>query len=261
MSLTGASLEKARRRWFARTLEAVLGVAIPVYLIALFVDRELGVAKALKLPLIFASLILAIELLQRQDAAVAALDRRVASMESNLAALTVAAMRQHDGTEVKFYRNRQLYEATRHAVERAKSRVFVTYLRSSGPSRSDGAHAYMEACRDWALRHADHRFRRVIRHGPDAGLADFIADELAAEFSASAQDRHYHVRLVPYEEFQAETVRIGLYDYDTVFLTYSSDVDSIIGFSIKSREIVQQYFEPYFDKIWESARPIDRFPS
>ena len=39
-------------------------------------------------------------------------------------------------------------------------------------------------------------------------------------------------------------------DYDTVFLTYSSDVDSVVGFSIKSREIVQQYFEPYFERLW-----------
>ena len=261
MALTGASLERARRRWFARTLEVVLGAAIPVYLIALFVNRELGVAKALELPLIFASLIIVIELSQRQDVAMAALDKRVASMESNLAALIAAAMGQHDGTEVKFYRNRQLYEATRQAVEQAKSRVYVTYLRNYGPGRSDGSHTHVQACRDWALRHPDHRFRRVIRHGPNAGLADFISDEHEAELTASAQDRHYHVRLVPYEEFQTETVRVGLYDYDTVFLTYSSDVDAVVGLSIKSREIVQQYFEPYFDKLWESAKPIDEWAS
>ena len=56
-------------------------------------------------------------------------------------------------------------------------------------------------------------------------------------------------------EYQSETVRVGLYDYDTVFLTYSSDVDSVVGFSIRSREIVQQHFEPYFERLWNSADP------
>ena len=31
---------------------------------------------------------------------------------------------------------------------------------------------------------------------------------------------------------------------------WMADVDSVVGFSIKSREIVQQYFEPHFERLW-----------
>ena len=80
MALDETSLEKARRKWFVRTLEVVLAAAIPAYLIALFVNRELGFAKALELPLVFASLILAIELLQRLGTTVSTLEQRVTAV-------------------------------------------------------------------------------------------------------------------------------------------------------------------------------------
>jgi hypothetical protein len=149
-----------------------------------------------------------------------------------------------------------LYEATRHAVEHARSRVFVSYLRGYGPGHSDGSLAHIDACRAWAMRSPGRRFRRVIRQGANAGLAGFIADECAAALAAKAQDRHYNVRLLSYTEYESEAVRVGLYDYDIVFLTYSSDVDTVIGFSIESREIVEQYFEPYYQKLWASAEPM-----
>ena len=151
MALDGPELEKARRKWFVRTLEVVLAAAIPAYLIALFVNRELGFARALELPLVFASLILAIELLQRLGSTVSTLETRVAAVDANLAGLVAAMSRQTAGVEVTFYRNHELYEATRRAVAQATERVYVSYLRDRGPSRSDGSVYHVQACRDWAM--------------------------------------------------------------------------------------------------------------
>ena len=228
MGLDGSALEKARRKWFARTLEVVLAAAIPAYLIALFVNRELGFAKALELPLVFASLILAIELLQRLGSTVSRLERRLDAVDSNLTGLLAVLAQQTAGVEVTFYRNHELYEATRRAVEQSTERVYVSYLRDRGPSRGDGGLYHVQACRDWAMRSRRHHFRRVIRDGPEASLTEFIAEELAFARKAAADDHYYQVKVLPRKKYGSETVRVGLYDYDTVFLTYSSDVDSVM---------------------------------
>src|SRR6476620_7655925 len=109
LMLFGSSVEKGRTRWYVRSVETVLVVAIPGYFVALFLNRELGVAKFLELPLIFASLLLAIELLQRQGRALESLATRFAAVEGNVADLALIVARLDRGAEITFYRDRQFY--------------------------------------------------------------------------------------------------------------------------------------------------------
>ncbi len=257
--LNGSSLEKERTKWFVRTLEAVLGAAIPAYFVIFFLHRELGIGSILEVPLIFASLIFAIELLLRQNSTVAELEQKVATMSQTVADLAAIAARLDRGAEVKFYQDRQFYEATRAAVESARSRVFVSYLRGHSPNRWDAARDHIEACRTWALQSPQHHFRRVILHVKGGRLGEFVASELEAVKKAASQDRRYVVRLLTDSVHQSEAISVGLYDHDLVFISYSGDSDHGFGFSIRSREIVEKYFEYYYDRLWSSAVPIEEF--
>lgn len=282
MATPDIPLEDQRRTWFARTAKIVLPVAIAGYFVTLFVHAELGLGKFLELPLVLASLLVAITLLERQErtlgslaTTVTALERRMTSLDQTVAGLTgtvagleaivagLSAAAGDRGASVTFYRDRQFYLATRNAVEQASNRVFVSYLRVRSPDRlGDAARQHIEACRAWARSSPDHHFRRVILGTGVLGtepaeMSEFLAQELAATRAARAGGNRYNVRLLTRSLHAEEAVSVGLYDDDLVFVSYGADADRMIGFSIRSREIVKEYFEYYYEKLWGSATPIE----
>lgn len=259
-------LEDRRKIWTTRVAKIVLTTSIGAYFVALFLHAELGVGKFLELPLILASLLVAITLLERQEramgslgASVTALEQRMTRLEAGLAGLeAAAAIAGERGVNATFYRDRQFYLATRSAVENARHRVFVSYLRGHSPERlGEAARQHVEACRAWARSSPDHHFRRVILRTEGEQMNDFLAQELAATTSARAEGRRYAVRLLTRSLHDAEAVSVGLYDDDLVFVSYTGDSDQMLGFSIRSREIAKEYFEYYYERLWESATPIE----
>jgi hypothetical protein len=189
--------------------------------------------------------------------ALAVLEKKVAAMDGNLANLALAAAQFDRGAEVRFYRDRPFYEATKRAVENAQSRVFVSWLRYHSPNRMDASRSHIEACRLWALQSPDRRFRRAILQAKGDKIIDFIAGERAAVAAAKAQERSYNARLLTSPIHQSEAISVGLYDDDLVFISYTGDADHVMGFSIKSRELVEKYFDYYYEKLWASAVPIE----
>ena len=241
MRKLATEIEYTTGRVFRLLVRVGLGALIVLYAVAIFINRELGLVDKIERPLVLASLLLVLTVLVR-------IERRL-PRDGN-AEVTVYGDRAH------------LYESTRRAVENARHRVFVTYLRAKSPNELDAAvQQHFRACRKWAGSSPRHVFRRVIINADNPSMADYMRQELAEVRRARSNGRHYNVRVLNYVVHDADAISIGIYDDDQVFISYASGTDRIVGVGIRSREVVRECFEHYYDHLWSSATDIEECSS
>ncbi|WP_309112854.1 hypothetical protein [Saccharothrix sp.] len=228
-----------RTKLVIRVLTQVcLGALIVFYTVAVFMNRELGLLDKVERPLILTALLLIIMILTR-------IEHRLPG---------------DDATEVTVYADRtSFYEATRKAIENAQRRVYVTYFRTKSPTELDEAvQRHFKACRKWANSSPDHAFRRILINSDNPSMADYLHSELAEVVRARTNKRHYNVRLLDNVSQDAGAISMGIYDDDQVFISYASGTDRIAGIRIRSREVVRECFDHYYDHLWAAATEIDK---
>jgi hypothetical protein len=226
------------RSWFSRTIKALLVLSIPAYVVAVVVNRELGFLAWLEVPLISATLLLIVSLLERwvSDAT----DGRPA---------------------MSFYSDHnEFYRETRARIAAARKRVYVTYMRRHGPNRlGDAARAHFSECLAWAERSSEHHFRRIMVPAENDDTREFMHQQHEAELSARTKDRNYRVRVIAWSLHDADGLSVGIIDDEYAFVSYSSDGDRLVAFSIQSRQLVKDFFEYYYEKLWTAAEPIGSY--
>lgn len=238
MSRLASEIEHRARRGILLLLQAALGGLTVFYVIAVFVNRELGLVEKLERPLILTALLFILTILAR-------IERQLA---------------ERSGVTVKVYSDRaELYQATRKAVEKAQRRVYVTYFRATSPTKWDAAvEQHFKACTRWAASSPKHVFRRVMLDVGSPSMLDHLRQELAAVLRAQAAKRHYNVSVLHDMAHDVGAMSIGIYDDDQVFISYSSGRDRIVGIGIRSRDVVRDCFEHYYDHLWAKATPIEK---
>jgi hypothetical protein len=228
------SLKTVREYWFVRSLKVVLGLSLPAYFVLMFMNRELSFLKFVEVPLVFASVLLLITMVER--------------LERHAKEDTRVFVRLYE-TPGDFYRE------LRNKVDEASKRVFTTYLRRYKPGLlGEAAESYFAECRAWADRSSDHVFRRVIIRSEHEGMRGWLKSELAAAVSAKGKGRHYSVRLLDWELHDADALSIAIVDGDYIFVAFSGEEDKLTGFSVCSPQLVANYFLPYFEKVWAAAK-------
>jgi hypothetical protein len=223
------------RMLFSGTVKVLLVLSIPAYVVALVLNRELGFFTWLEVPLISATLLLIVSLLERwaPDAA-------------------------EERPTISFYRDHnEFYRETRARIAAARQRVFVTYMRRQGPNRlGEAARGHFDECVAWAERSTEHHFRRIMVHAENAEMREFMHQQRDAEVSVRAKGYNYNVRVIAWTLHDADALSVGIIDDEYVFVSYSADRDRLVAFSIRSRQLVKDYFEYYYEKLWTSAEPI-----
>ncbi|MEV4054167.1 hypothetical protein AB0J55_23490 [Amycolatopsis sp. NPDC049688] len=239
MSRLATEIEHRARQGILLLLQAALGGLTVFYVVAIFVNRELGLAEKLERPLTLTALLFLLTILAR-------IERRLAE--------------RSDAT-IKVYSDRaELYQATRKAVEKAQRRVYVTYFRATSPTEWDAAvEQHFKACRRWAAGSPRHIFRRVVLGADSPSMLNHLRQELAAVTRAQAAKRHYSVSVLNDMARDVGAMSIGLYDDDQVFISYCSGRDRIVGIGIRSREVVRDCFDHYYDHLWSKATPIEKY--
>jgi hypothetical protein len=234
MGLQKGSLQCMREYYFVRTLKAVLSLSLPAYFVFLFVNHELDFLKFVEVPLVFASILLLISMVECLE--------RQAKDDSRV------FVRLYE-TQGDFYRE------LRNKVDEASKRVFTTYLRRYKPGLlGEAADSYFAKCRAWADKSSDHVFRRVVIRSEHEGMAQWLENELAAAEAARAKGRHYSIRLLEWELHDADALSIAIIDSDYIFVAFSGEEDKLTGFSVRSPRLVSNYFLPYFEKMWAAAQ-------
>ncbi|MET8996883.1 hypothetical protein [Amycolatopsis sp. NPDC004169] len=238
MSRLATEVEHRVRRGILLLLQAALGGLTVFYVVAIFVNRELGFVEKLERPLILTALLFILTILAR-------IERLLA---------------ERAGATVKVYSDRILfYQATRKAAENARRRIYVTYFRSTSPTELDAAvEQHFEACRRWARSSPNHVFRRVLLNSDNPSMIDHLRRELAVVARAQAAKRHYNVSVLNDVAQDVGAISLGIYDDEQVFISYASGRDRIVGLGIRSREVVRDCFEHYYDHLWSNATPIQK---
>ncbi|MFI9815195.1 hypothetical protein [Saccharothrix variisporea] len=214
-----------------------LGALAVFYVVAVFVNRELGLVEKIERPLILTALLLIITILVR-------IEQRLP--EDGAAEVVVFADRT------------SFYEATRKAVENARKRVYVTYFRSKSPVELDAAvQQHFRACRKWANGSAERSFRRVMINTSNPSMVDYLRQELSEVLRAQENKKHYNVKLLDNVPHDVGAISLGIYDDDQVFISYVSGRDRVVGVGIRSREVVRECFEHYYDHLWTVATAIE----
>lgn len=246
MSRMATEIEHRVRRGVLLLLQAALGGLTVFYVVAIFVNRELGLVEKLERPLILTALLFILTIL-------AGIERRMS--ERSAATVTVYCDRT------------AFYQATRQAIENARRRVFVTYFRAISPAELDTAvERHFTACWKWAARSPDHIFRRVLLNSRNPAMVEHLRQELVHVARAQAAKRHYNVSVLNDVAEDVGAMSLGIYDDDLVFISYASGRDRLIGIGIHSREVVRDCFDHYYDHLWSIATPIqdclgDRAPT
>jgi hypothetical protein len=230
-------IEHRTGQLFRVLLRMGLAIIIPLYLVAVFINRELGLVDMIERPLILTALLLILSILVR--------------IERHL--------HRDDTPELTVYDDRSsLYEATRKAVENARRRVYVTYLRSRSPLELDAAvREHFKACRKWASSSEKHVFRRVVINADNPSMLDYLRQEHTEVRRARENGRHYNVKVLRNVLYDSRAISIGIYDDEQVFLTYAADTDNLIGIGIRSRKAVRECFEHYYNHLWSTATDLD----
>jgi hypothetical protein len=233
-------LKRTSKRILRRGIQASLFALIVFYGVAMFVNRELGLATSLAWPLGLTSLLFIISILEGVE------DRLP---EDGAPKVTVYT----DSTS--------FYEATREAIENARRRVWVTYPGPIGPGeRSVAFQRHLGACQEWARRSDKRSFRRIMTNVRSASMAEYIQQEIVEMMLSRAEQRHnYTIRVLGDTDSDVGGIGIGIYDDDLVFLSYVSGSDRMVGIGIRGREIVRDCFEHYYEHLWaSSASDIDK---
>ncbi|RSM38023.1 hypothetical protein DMA12_34570 [Amycolatopsis balhimycina DSM 5908] len=87
-------------------------------------------------------------------------------------------------------------------------------------------------------------------------MIDHLRQELAVVARAQAAKRHYNISVLNDMPQDVGAISMGIYDDDQVFISYASGRDRMIGISIRSRDVVRDCFEHYYDHLWAKATPI-----
>lgn len=234
------SLELTRTRWFSKLTRGFLIGAIAVYVVGLFAKQELNILRGLEMPLLFSSVLLL----------VFAVDR----IERKLDNPNVAPIRTYQN-------HSEFYRELKSKVDCANSRVYTSYLREYPPGElGKVASDYFQCCFDWARRSPDHQFRRVMV-APGAAAPDRLAwtRTLAAQ-QRSAPQGTYTIRVLDWElRGEAEALSVSLIDDEYLFFAFSGERDKMVGFSIKNRVLVKEYFANYHQKLWDAAHPVEDY--
>ncbi|MGC5659004.1 hypothetical protein ACN261_01110 [Micromonospora sp. WMMD723] len=236
----------------------ILIAGLCLYVLGMFLWRELGALQKYQVPFLATTLFFILVFVVAQTAVLDRHRQSLASIELNVSGLALLAEQAGRAVDVQVYEDDQVYEATRQAVQNARERVCVSYLRSHGPNPVGAAARHIQACREWALSSPHHRFRRVILHSDEEAMAEFLATELAAVRAAKAKGHRYGVKLLTESRHAAEAFSIGIYDDDLVIITYSTDSHRHVAFSIRSRDVVNRCFRFYFESLWGSATDIEK---
>ena len=237
-------------------IQFILLVLLVVYLVGMFFWRELGALQRYEKQFLAATLfwIVSFAIIQASDLRKCATE--LTTVNAGVAEVGRLVALAGESAEVKIYEDGQVYEATRAAVEQARERVWVSYLRNQGPAQRTDAARHIEACRRWALQDSRHRFRRVILYGNGESMAEFFASELKTVRVARAKGCSYGVKLLTDSRHSAEAFSVGIYDDDLVILTYATDVHRLVGVSIRSEQVVSKCFRVYFDSLWGSPAAV-----
>lgn len=233
--MTVEAPEVLRNRIFSTVAKSALVLSIPAYFVALFVNRELGFLESLEIPIIAASILVVLNTVER--------------IESRL--------QNPDWSQVRTYGSHtEFYLALRARVDKARRRVHTSYLRPYPPGElGESALSYFATCRAWADRSDEHRFRRVLLGSRDDGMADWLREELDAQENAT--HRNYQVRVLDWSlRGESEAVSVALIDDEYLFFAFSGEQDNLVGFSVRSRKLVKDYFAKYHDNLWRAARPL-----
>jgi hypothetical protein len=160
------------------------------------------------------------------------------------------------GIKTFFYRNKaEFYAATQKQLRTAQSHIWVTYTGADPPPGSDSAEAgsYFQYTVEWARRHPDCEFRRVV------GAAD--SGPMAAWLGRHRQDtesiKNYKVRVVP-SQGRIDEIGVAIIDDKMVTLAISGDGSSMTGHSLETPEAIRAFREYYIQK-WENAESLDEY--
>jgi hypothetical protein len=229
-------LELVRSRWSTASVKVVLGASLPTYFIFLFLNRELDFLRLVEIPLMFASVLLLISMVERIE-------------------------RQVDGEAkvfVRTYANQgEFYRELRNKVDQASDHVYTSYLRRyDNAFLGESAKSYFAECKAWAQRSDGHVFRRVITRSSLEHDRSWISQERKAEDAARRSGRHYTVRVLPWDLHDADALSIAIVDSEYIFVAFSGEEDKLTGFSLCSRRLAQDYFLPYYERIWSAGMPL-----
>ncbi|MEU8238443.1 hypothetical protein AB0C07_09375 [Actinoplanes missouriensis] len=234
-------LELARNLWFARTLKIALGASLPAYFIFLFLNRELAFLRIVEIPLMFASVLVLISMTER-------VERRLDG-DASVSIETYAS-------QAEFYRE------LRNRVDRASGHVYTSYLRRYEPALlGDAAKSYFAECKAWAQRSDAHIFRRVITRSSIEHDRKWIEEQRNFEGETRKRGRHYTVRILPWDLHDADAISVAIIDSEYIFVAFSGEEDKLTGFSLRSPRLAQDYFLPYYERIWTASTALAQWES
>lgn len=227
--------EVLRNRIFSTVAKSALVLSIPAYFVALFVNRELGFLESLEIPIIAASILVVLNTVER--------------IESRL--------QNPDWSQVRTYGSHtEFYLALRARVDKARRRVHTSYLRPYPPGELGGER--VELFRD--LSRVGGPFRRAsISSGASRVTRRWYGRLAREELDAqeNATHRNYQVRVLDWSlRGESEAVSVALIDDEYLFFAFSGEQDNLVGFSVRSRKLVKDYFAKYHDNLWRAARPL-----
>jgi hypothetical protein len=207
-----------------------------MYFVALFFNRELGFLDSLQVPVMSASLLVLMSMLERVQRSINCGDG--------------------DHVPVRIYPSHgDFYRDLRKHVDAAQRTVFTSYLRRYPPDTlGESALAYFNECNAWAERSQDHHFRRVIASmGSYEPLSKWARSQEAQARKLASQGVNHRVRILPWELREADAISIAIIDDEYVFITFSDEEDHLCGFSLRSRCLVKEYFLPYYCRLWNAS--------
>ena len=140
-------------------------------------------------------------------------------------------------------------------LDAATARVDLTHIRSEPPAEFRGTSEWFEQVIRWADSHPYGRLRRIIAVRNDEMLE--WAKKLAV-IEEESKHANFNVRVCDWNsDFPAVNMAIFDRKIASIALT-GSDATETAGFSVSERSIAE-YFVDYYNNIWATAKPLNKF--
>jgi hypothetical protein len=153
---------------------------------------------------------------------------------------------------VSYPNSSQFYKAAMRRFQEAENSAWVTYTRTIPPCVLDSAEAdsYFQYTVDWARRHPDREFRRIVQAVGSEPMAAWLAEH----YEVTKEIRNYKVRVVP-AYGPVDEIGLAIFDDKVVMLAVSVDGSRMTGHSIQTPAAIAAFREYYIHK-WANAESL-----
>lgn len=160
-------------------------------------------------------------------------------------------------TVTRYSNGKEFYGALKAAVKEANDDVRASYFRRVPPTYEKAANEYFKTCISWVNAKSDRQLLRVMVEPNTKAMRDWVDEQ--RDLAKSIRKGAYRLKTIQLHDTRAmsevDALSIAVIDEKTVFCAFTTDDETVRGYSLTSHEL-GSYYTLYHQRLFNSGREI-----